>query len=243
MKHLVVIPAYNEEVALPSAVADLQALGDDFELLLVNDGSGDGTGRVAEQLARTSRLRLHVAHLPLNCGIGVAVQTGYRFARARGGYRYVIQFDGDGQHEAAYIPALVAECDKRGLDLCVGSRFLAPQAGDFRSTPARRLAIRFFGCLIGLLSGARVTDPTSGLRCAGPRLWRRFADCYPPDYPEPESLFWCARNRLRIGEAPVSMRRRQGGASSIQYWHCLYYLLKVSFAILIDRLRAREGPS
>src|SRR6266436_5980800 len=99
MKNLVIIPAFNEEEALPQTVAGLQALPDNFELLVVNDGSLDSTGALAHQLARTSRLPLHVLDLPVNCGIGVAVQTAYLFAATHGGYRYVIQSDADGQHD------------------------------------------------------------------------------------------------------------------------------------------------
>ncbi|HZT82783.1 MAG TPA: glycosyltransferase family 2 protein [Gemmataceae bacterium] len=240
MKHLIVIPAYNEEEALPRTLADLQALPDGFEVLIVNDGSTDQTAAVAQEQARKSRLPVHVVSLPGNGGIGVAVQTGYLFAAQRGGYTCVIQFDADGQHDAAYLPALVDRCVRDGLDLCVGSRFLDHAGEGFRSTFARRLGIRFFAGLIGLLSGTRVTDPTSGFRCAGPRAWASFARHYPEDYPEPESLFWCARNGLKVGELPVRMRQRQGGVSSIRYLRSAYYMLKVSMAIVFDRLRAAE---
>jgi glycosyltransferase involved in cell wall biosynthesis len=240
MKDLIVIPAYDEEESLPATVQGLQVLPDSFELLVVNDGSRDKTREVATQLARTSRLALHLVNLPLNSGIGVAVQTGYVFAAKRGCYRYVVQFDADGQHDAAYIPALIEECERRNLDLCVGSRFLDMGVAGFRSTFTRRVGIRFFARLIGLLSGVRVTDPTSGFRCAGPRAWSSFARHYPEDYPEPEALFWCARNKLRIGEIAVRMHQRQGGVSSIRYLKTAEYMLKVSLSILIDRLRARE---
>src|SRR3954471_24972763 len=123
MRNLIVIPAYNEEEALPQTVARLQRLPAGFEVLVVNDGSKDRTKDVANALVHTSRLPIHVAHLPVNCGIGVAVQTGYRFAVTDGGYRYVIQFDADGQHDADYVPALVETAEKNDLDLCVGSRF------------------------------------------------------------------------------------------------------------------------
>ncbi|MCC6421393.1 MAG: glycosyltransferase family 2 protein [Gemmataceae bacterium] len=240
MKTLLVIPAYNEEEALPHTVADLQQLPDGYEILVVNDGSRDRTGAVAHVLARTSRLPLHVVELAVNGGIGVAVQTGYLFAARHEGYDYVIQFDADGQHPAESIPALVEACEREGLDVCIGSRFLGEQGDGFRSSFTRRLGIRFFCRLIGFLSGTRVTDPTSGFRCAGPRAWRSFARQYPEDYPEPESLFWCLRNRLRFGEIPVRMRDRQGGVSSIRLWRTVYYMLKVSFSILFDRLRAVE---
>jgi glycosyltransferase involved in cell wall biosynthesis len=239
MKHLIVIPAYNESESLPRTIADLQRLSDQYELLVIDDGSLDQTGALAEQLARTSRLPLHVLRLSNNCGIGGAVQTGYLFAAASGRYHYVIQFDADGQHPADAIPDLVATCDRDNLDLCIGSRFLE-STSSFRSTFLRRLGIRFFAALIGLLCNIRVTDPTSGFRCAGPRAWSRFARHYPEDYPEPESLFWCGRNRLRVGEIPVQMRARQAGISSIRWFRPAYYMLKVSLAILIDRLRAPE---
>ena len=240
MRHLIVIPAYNEEAALPGTLAALQGLPAEFEVLVVNDGSRDRTQQVAESAAATSRVPIHVVALPLNSGIGVAVQTGYLFAAKAGRYRYVIQFDADGQHDAAALPELVRVCDEQQLDLCIGSRFLQPAADGFRSTLPRRLGIRFLAGVIQLLTGVRVTDPTSGLRCAGPRAWQRFARHYPEDYPEPETLFWCARNHLRIGELPVRMYPRQEGVSSIHGWRPLYYMLKVTLAILFDRLRRKE---
>lgn len=240
MRNLIVIPAYNEEEALPGTVERLQSLPDGFEILIVNDGSKDRTKDVANALVHTSRLPLHVAHLPVNCGIGVAVQTGYRFAVIDGGFRYVIQFDADGQHPADYLVDLVEKADREELDLCVGSRFIRDFGPGSRSTLSRRIGIRFFAWLIGLMSGVTVTDPTSGFRCLGPRAWRRFADSYPEDYPEPESLFWCARNRLRVGEMPVRMFERQGGVSSIRKLKAAYYMVKVSLAIVFDRIRGSE---
>jgi glycosyltransferase involved in cell wall biosynthesis len=240
MRNLIVIPAYNEEEALPATAERLQRLPAGFEVLVVNDGSKDRTKDVANALALSSKIPLHVAHLPVNCGIGVAVQTGYRFAVADGGYRYVIQFDADGQHDADYVAALVEQAESQQLDLCVGSRFINDFGPGSRSTFSRRIGIRFFAWLIGAMSGAKVTDPTSGFRCLGPKAWRRFADSYPEDYPEPESLFWCARNKLRVGELPVRMFERQGGVSSIRKLKAAYYMLKVSLAIVFDSIRRTE---
>lgn len=240
MSALIVIPAYNEEAALPGTVATLQSLPKGFEVLIVNDGSRDNTAVIAEQLALTSRIPVHVVHLPVNSGIGAAVQTGYRYAAEQGRFRYVIQFDGDGQHDARYLVPLIEKCDRENLDLCIGSRFLTETPEGFQSTYSRRIGIRFFAKLIGLLSGIRVTDPTSGYRCAGPRAWQRFAEHYPEDYPEPEALFWCARNHLRVSELPVIMHERQGGVSSIRQLKAAYYMIKVSMAILFDRMRRVE---
>lgn len=240
MRHLIVIPAYNEEAALPKTLATLQFLPAEFEILIVNDGSRDRTQQVAEAAAAGGGRAIHLVELPLNSGIGLAVQTGYLFALKRDMYEYVIQFDADGQHDAAALPELVRACVEQQLDLCIGSRFLAPAADGFRSSFQRRLGIRFFAWVTRLLTGVRVTDPTSGLRCAGPRAWQRFARHYPEDYPEPEALFWCARNHLRVGEVPVRMFARQEGTSSIYGWRPLYYMIKVTLAILFDRLRRKE---
>jgi len=241
MRCLIVIPAFNEEEALPKTLASLERLPDYFEILVVNDGSRDRTRDVAESIARTSKLTIHVASLPINSGIGIAVQTGYVLAATTGAYQYVIQFDADGQHDAEALTRLVEECEQKQLDLCIGSRFI-DRVG-FQSSFQRRIGIRFFAWLIWLLSGVSVTDPTSGLRCAGPQVWTRFARHYPEDFPEPESLFWCARNRLRIGEIPVIMHERQGGVSSLQHhWKPIYYMIKVTMAICLDRLRRTELP-
>lgn len=239
-KNLIVVPAYNEDASLPATIAGLQSLSDAFELLVVNDGSTDGTSQLAHALAGSSRIPLHVLDLPLNGGIGVAVQTGYLFAAQEERFHYVIQFDADGQHDANAILALVQACDRENLDLCVGSRFLNARAAGFRSTVFRRAGIRFLSWLISLLGNTRVTDPTSGFRCASPRVWRDFAERYPDDYPEPESLYWCIRNHLRVSEVPVVMFERNAGQSSIRAFRSIYYMIKVTLSIVVDLLRTRE---
>lgn len=238
MKTLVVVPAYNEEACLPTTLEELQALPADFEVLIVNDGSSDATGAIAEKFC-AQRPGWQVVHLPVNCGIGVAVQTGYLYAAQCGRYTYVVQLDADGQHDPTTIPTLVQACQQHQWDLCIGSRFLGHQREASGTTRWRRLGIRMLQALIHGLSGVRLTDPTSGLRCAAPAAWKRFAREYPDDYPEPESAFWAVRSGLRVGEVPVTMRPRRAGASSIRRGQSLYYMAKVSLAILLDRLRAQ----
>lgn len=240
MKNLIVIPAYNEEESLEKTVAGLQRLPSDYEILIVDDGSTDKTVKRARSAKKESKLEVQIVSMISNGGIGVAVQTGYIYAKRRGTYRYVIQFDADGQHDPEYVESLVSQCETNKLDLCIGSRFLYPREGNFQSTIRRRMGIGFCSLLIQLLSGVKVTDPTSGFRCAGPHIWEQFADNYPEDFPEPVSLFWCARNKLRIGEIPVKMHERQGGVSSIRYFKAFEYMIMVSMAILVDRLRIKE---
>lgn len=240
MKTLIVIPAFNEEDSLPATLDSLQYLTSEFEIVIVNDGSRDATDDVANKAAQTSKIPIHVVSLPRNRGIGAAVQTGYLFAATQKRFQYVIQFDADGQHDADAIPDLVKACEEQELDVCIGSRFLAGGKDNFRSTWTRRIGIRFLAGLISFLSGARVTDPTSGFRCAGPRAWQSFARRYPDDYPEPEALYWCARNKLKIGEIPVKMFSRTAGISSIKFSRGFYYMSKVTLAILVDRIRKKE---
>ena len=123
----------------------------------------------------------------------------------------------------------------------LGHRHREDPDPDVHVRKSESLGIRFLGGLVSWLSGTRITDPTSGLRCAGPRAWRRFARRYPDDYPEPESLFWCLRHGLRVGEVPVRMFERQGGVSSIGVVSGAYYMIKVTLAILIERLRFKEA--
>ena len=145
---------------------------------------------------------------------------------------------------AAACPTAAIGTKENGMvhinaDLCIGSRFLAP-GGAFRSSWLRRVGIVFFARLISWLSGVRVTDPTSGFRVYGRRAIEQFAACYPDDYPEPETVFRCTRAGLRVVEIPVEMAPRSGGQSSIRYLSTGYYMLKVTFAILVDRLRGTE---
>ena len=255
MKHLVVIPAYNEQQSLPAAVADLQQLAtgpDQFDLLVVNDGSTDRTASVAEDLARRSQLPLGVLTHKQNRGIGAAVQAGYRWSRGKG-YDFVIQFDGDGQHRASDVCRLIDACRRDRLDVCVGSRYIQRDvaqrwfggmrgqgagghdirpASTWTGSWARRTGTRWLSWLLSMQTNVRITDATSGLRCAGPRAVDLFSERYPTDYPEPVTLSWCARAGLKIGEIAVQMAQRKGGTSSIRGVACAYYMLKVTCRLL-----------
>lgn len=238
---LAIIPAFNEERSLRECVCHLLEIVSGIDVLIVNDGSGDDTNQIAHTLS-TNLANVDYVTLPINSGIGAAVQTGLIFAK-RHHYDFAIQFDGDGQHDPRSIPDLLQKSQAENLDLCVGSRFLILEDENFRSTPLRRFGIRFFAWLIGLLTEIHVTDPTSGFRVYGKRAIDYFSRYYPDDYPEPEVLFWCARNGLRVGEVAARMHERLEGKSSIRYLKTVYYMVKVTIAILLDRIRAREATN
>ncbi len=224
MRVLAIVPAYNEARSLPAVLGTLHAKAPDCDVCVVDDGSTDGTGEVARRHGAT------VLANPFNLGIGGAVQAGYLWARDRG-YDAAVQIDGDGQHDPGYIAAAIAPVREGRADLVIGSRFLEP--GGFRSTSLRRSGIRYLSWLLRLRCGARVTDPTSGFRAAGRRAIELFAGQYPPDYPEPESVALATRRGLRVAEVPVRMEPRTHGESSITAWRTLYYLVKVTLALLL----------
>lgn len=233
MRVLVVIPAYNEEDNIVSVASMVSNAGYDY--VIINDGSTDSTARICREH--------HLNHIDLqiNLGIGGAVQTGHKYALQQG-YDVDVQIDGDGQHDIAYLPSLLEKIEC-GADLVIGSRFLENSDG-FKSTALRRAGINWLNACIYRVSGLRITDATSGFRATGRRALELFAHNYPVDYPEPESIVLASNSGLTVAEAPVVMRERQGGTSSINLWKGGYYMIKVTLAILIEGMnskRARGG--
>lgn len=239
MKRLIVIPAYNEADTIVNLIEEIrETAGTAFDIAVVNDCSSDDTAEVCRQQANVVLL-----DLPFNLGIGGAVQTGYRYAWEQG-YDIVVQVDADGQHDPAYLADLIAPLEQGFCDMSIGTRFLAGEG--FQSTGIRRLGIRFFQYLIFFLMGQVITDPTSGFRACNRQVIRLFSRDYPRDYPEPETNARLLRLGYRIREVSVKMRERQGGASSIRLKQAVYYMVKVTLAIFIDRLRSwnrRDGEA
>lgn len=228
MKKLVIIPAYNEAESILTTVQDVLDHAPGFDYVVVNDCSRDDTIRICREH------HLNVLDLPINLGIGGAIQTGYHYA-LECGYDMAVQFDGDGQHDAQYLQLLADKLESEQLDMVIGSRFIENKG--FQSTGLRRFGIQFFKGLIRLLYGETITDATSGMRLCNRRVLEQFSQNYPQDYPEPETVARLLRHGYRVKEVPVVMRERQGGTSSINPAKSVYYMIKVSAAILIERLR------
>jgi glycosyltransferase involved in cell wall biosynthesis len=224
MRALVIVPAFNEARSIAGVLAAVRAARPGVDVCVVDDGSSDGT---AELAAREGAI---VLRNPVNLGIGGAVQAGYLYAREHG-YDAAVQLDGDGQHDPAFLDALLAPLREGGADVVVGSRFLGE--GTFRSTRVRRAGIRYLSWFLRLRCGARVTDATSGFRAANRRAIELFARSYPPDYPEPEAIAVATRAGLRVAEVPVRMTERRHGTSSITWLRTIYYLVKVSLALVL----------
>jgi len=230
-KKLIIIPAYNESTNLIHVVEDIEKNAPDFDYVIINDCSKDDT----EQICKDNNF--NYVSLPINLGIGGGMQTGYKYAQ-RQGYDVAVQFDGDGQHDAAYLGALLQEMEETGADMVIGSRFINKEG--FQSSFTRRLGIRFFEKLIRIVSGKRITDATSGFRMVNNKIINEFCEYYPKDYPEPESIVAVLRNNYQVKEVPVLMRERMGGTSSIVNYKAIYYMIKVTLAISIDRLKPKR---
>lgn len=225
---LVIIPAYNEEESLGGVISRVRASLPGADIAVINDGSEDSTGSVAE------RLGVVALHLPHNLGIAAAEQTGFLYA-LRSGYTTVVRNDADGQHNPAEIPELLAALAGTAADVVIGSRYLEDRG--YVTPRLRRMGIFILAALTSLICRQRLTDPTSGFRAFNQRAIRLCAEHYPHDYPEPESVVLFVRTGLRVAEIPVTMNPRYGGQSSIRVVDSVYYMIKVLLAIMVGLLR------
>lgn len=231
-RYLAIVPAFNEVAAITATVEEILQAAPDFDVLVVDDGSTDGTA------ARARTAGASVVRLPFNLGIGGAMQAGYVYADENG-YELAVQVDGDGQHDARQVPELLAHLRLHPeIDMVVGSRFLSPDADGFRSSASRRVGIRIFAALLSWITGQRVTDPTSGFRMTNRTGIKLFANDYPHDYPEVEAILLMHGHRLRSCEIPVRMRARVSGVSAITLGQPAYYMIKVLLAVLVGMFRS-----
>lgn len=229
-KGLVIIPAYNESGNIEKTVHDIEQNAPSFDYVVINDCSKDNTREICE------RNHFSLINLPVNLGIGGGVQTGYLYARQMG-YSYAVQFDGDGQHNAMFLETMLQEMEQTDTDMLIGSRFLENKG--FQSSALRRVGIRFFTYLIRLLTGVTITDPTSGMRMINRELIDFFAEHYPQDYPEPESVVTILKKGKHVREIPVLMNEREEGVSSISAFKSVYYMIKVTLAIFITAIKSK----
>ena len=235
MKVLIIIPAYNEQSSVVNVVKSLSTVkSKDFALdyIVINDGSKDSTKEVCEVN------KLNYLDLPINLGIGGAVQTGYKYAYLND-YDIAIQFDGDNQHDASFIPDLVKEIQS-GFDIVIGSRYIK-KISEFQSTALRRIGIKFLSFLIKLCTKKRIYDPTSGFRAVNRKIITLFENDYPLDYPEPDTIVTMIKSGFKVSEIPVKMRERITGKSSLSSpFKAMFYMIKVSLAILVASISWRD---
>jgi len=233
-KVLIIIPAFNEEATIVDVLKGLRLQCPDYDILVINDASTDNTSLLARSVGEVS-----VVDLPVNLGIGGAVQTGLRYAN-RKNYDCAIQFDADGQHRAEDVSLLVDLVLTGECDVAIGSRFVGDSK--IKGTDLfRRFGIRVFEFLSLLLIRKRIRDHTSGFRAFSMEAVSFIMKEYPVDYPEPEIVVLLARNKFNIKEVFTQMYSRQGGVSSISFYNGPYYMLKVMISMAIACIRPREN--
>lgn len=235
LRRVAIVPALNEEHNIGRVIDELRAFDPGFDIVVVDDGSVDGTAHAAA--AKGAR----VVRLPFNLGIGGAVQTGFRFAFEHG-YDIAVRVDGDGQHDPAQLGRVLEPLLRGDADIVVGSRFAAAAPAGYRSSRSRRVGILLLAWIVSRIVGQRVTDTTSGFQALNREGIALFARDYPHDYPEVEATVMVFRHRLRLCEVPVTMRERGGGRSSITSLRSVYYMVKVLLAIFVGLFRRNVVP-
>ena len=225
---MVIIPAYNEEASVGEVVRSVRRVLPETPVMVIDDGSVDGTSQVARS-AGAELLRL-----PHHLGLGGAVQTGYRFAFEHG-YECVVRVDSDGQHNAEDIPALIGKLQSDNFDMVTGSRFL--KANGYQVQALRRFGGLLFSAVLYPILGKRITDPTSGFAAVNRRALEVFSRSFPLEYPEIEALVVLQRRALRFCEVPVKMFPRRAGRSTIGSLQAVYYMFRVLLGVMVNVLK------
>ena len=233
-RRVAIVPAYNEERNIGRVVAELRAFDGGLDVVVVSDGSVDGTAAEAEAAGA------RVLRLPFNLGIGGAVQTGFRYA-FENGFELAVRVDGDGQHDPAELNAIIRPVLGGEADIAVGSRFAGGEG--YRPSRSRRIGIGILAWAVSRLVRQRVTDTTSGFQALNRRGIQLFAADYPHDYPEVEGMVMTIKHRLRLVEVPVEMREREHGRSSITTLRSVYYMAKVLVALFVGLFRRDVVPA
>lgn len=232
LRVLVIIPAFNEASRIAAVVAGIRAAAPEADVLVVNDGSRDDTAIVARQAGAVV-----VSH-PFNMGYGVAIQTGYKYA-LRHDFDYLVQIDGDGQHDPTHIPELLDIVQSGAADFVLGSRFLSNAS--YRPPLIRRLGMAFFRKIVSLVVRQPMTDCTSGYQAFNREVMRFFAgDLFPCDYPDADVLISLHLAGFRIRELPVRMYANAAGKSMHSGLKPLYYVFKMILSITVTLLRSHR---
>lgn len=234
-KLLVVVPAFNEEAVLGDTLQDIRTNLPDTDILVVSDASTDATVSIARQHAGVK-----VLELAINLGVGGAMRTGYRYAQLHN-YDWAVQIDADGQHNPADVPALLQAARENHADVVIGARFAGK--GDYQARGPRRWTMRVLSRVLSWICRTRLTDATSGFKCANRRGIGLFASNLPAQYlgDTVEALVIAAKAGLKVIQVPVAMRPRAGGEPSHGPVSSALYLFRAGMALMIALTRRRKG--
>lgn len=221
MKLLIIIPAFNEAENIERVVDNLEDNYWYYDYVIINDGSSDDTRKIC------TRKQYNLLDLPVNVGLSGAIKSGMRYANFYG-YDYVLQLDGDGQHDPAFIESMIKEMEKSGCDIVIGSRF----KNERKPLTARMLGSILITGAIRLTTGKHIGDVTSGMRLFNKKMIKQFG--YDIHYsPEPDTLAYLLNCGVQIREVQVKMSERIAGTSYLNLWNSMWYMLKMMFSILL----------
>lgn len=225
---LIIIPAYNEEENIVRVVKRLEQEYNQYDYIVVNDGSKDCTAEVC------MREGFRLLDLPVNLGLSGAFQAGMKYAYKKG-YKYAIQFDGDGQHLPQYIELLLKEM-KTGKEIVIGSRFVTEK----KPQTLRMFGSKMISLAIRISTGKKISDPTSGMRMYNRSMIEKFAKNM--DYgPEPDTISHLIRNGVEVSEVQVKMEERIAGESYLSAGKAMMYMTRMLCSILIiQNFRKKE---
>jgi glycosyltransferase involved in cell wall biosynthesis len=230
---LIIIPAFNEAKSLPDLLSSLESYRDRYDVIVIDDGSHDDTAAVARKLGVT------VIQLPENLGIGGAVQTGFKYA-VQHDYEIVVQIDGDGQHDPAWLDNLISPIRRGKANCVVGSRYMKEHPDKNYKTPfLRRIGMIFSTSLLRLATGMTIYDTTSGFRALDRKVFTFFEHTYPVDHPEAETLLMLYRANFKIVEIPVTMFQRKAGTSLFDWYKVARYPFRVLIGFLELLLKSK----
>lgn len=225
---LIIIPAYNEEENIEAVVTFIQQNYNQYDYIVVNDGSKDRTADICRQNG------YELLNLPINLGLAGAFQAGLKYAYLKG-YSYAIQFDADGQHRPEFIEPML-ERIKLGYDIVIGSRFVNLKKGN----SLRMVGSKMITVAIKMTTGIRVSDPTSGMRMFSRNMIKEFAQNL--NYgPEPDTVSYLLKNGAKISEVPVRMEERQAGESYLNLANSGKYMMKMLISILFVQNFRKRG--
>lgn len=228
---LIIVPAWNESQNVGNTVREILEADPAYDVVVIDDGSTDDTSAKAREAGAL------VINLPFNMGVGGAMRTGFTYA-LRNGYQRAIQVDADGQHNPTDIGAVLAGLDH--ADISIGARFA--EVGDYKARGPRRWAMSMLASVISRISGARLTDVTSGFRAANSRAIAQYVRYYPAEYlgDTIDSLVGAIHSGLTVTQVPVAMRPRVHGKPSHNPLSAARYLFRAAFALTLAMMRGRR---
>lgn len=228
MKVLIIIPAYNEELNIEKTVNDVKN-NTEYDYVVINDCSKDNTKKVCEKNG------FNMISLPVNYGLTSGIQIGMKYAYEND-YDIVIQFDGDGQHQAKYLKNLVEKIEKDNCDIAIGSRFEKKK----KPHSMRMLGSNIIQFAIKVVTGKRITDPTSGMRAYDKKAIKEFITNTSLT-PEPDTIVYMIKKGFDVQEVQVEMKEREFGESYLNAFKSIEYMLSMMFSIVFIRAFTKKG--